>query len=60
MIFLYEYTGFWLHLSLTDEPAKLDSGCQIFRDPNDEKESDLVGYDWDSIGSFEDLDKIFR
>ncbi|KAK1370486.1 hypothetical protein POM88_036578 [Heracleum sosnowskyi] len=43
----------------TDKTAKQDSGCQIFQDPNDDKESDLVGYDWDNIESFDDLDRIF-
>lgn len=43
-----------------DEPAKLYNGTQIFQDHNDDKDSDLIGYGWDNIGSFEDLDRIFR
>lgn len=43
-----------------DEPAKLHNSTQIFQNPNDDKDSDLIGYGWDNIGSFEDLDRIFR
>lgn len=42
-----------------DEAAKLYNGTQIFQNPNDDKDSDLIGYGWDNIGSFEDLDRIF-
>lgn len=49
-----------MHRFSTDEPAKLYNGTQIFQNPNDDKDSDLIGYGWDNIGSFEDLDRIFR
>ncbi|KAK1360456.1 hypothetical protein POM88_044930 [Heracleum sosnowskyi] len=42
-----------------DEPAKLYNSTQIFQNPNDDKDSDLIGYGWGNIGSFEDLDRIF-
>nr|XP_017229331.1 PREDICTED: protein LNK2 isoform X2 [Daucus carota subsp. sativus] len=42
-----------------DKPTKQDGGSQILQDLSDDKESDLVGYDWHTIGSFEDLDRMF-
>ncbi|XP_063941088.1 protein LNK2 isoform X1 [Daucus carota subsp. sativus] len=45
--------------SRADKPTKQDGGSQILQDLSDDKESDLVGYDWHTIGSFEDLDRMF-
>ncbi|KAL8109603.1 protein LNK2 isoform X2 [Apium graveolens] len=42
-----------------DMPAEFDCCSQIFQNPNNDKEGHLVGYDWDNIGSFDDLDRIF-
>ncbi|KAL8098293.1 protein LNK2-like isoform X2 [Apium graveolens] len=42
-----------------DVPVKLYNCTRIFQIPNDDKDSDLIGYGWDNIGSFEDLDRIF-
>lgn len=49
-----------MHCSSTDDPAKLYHSSQIFQNPNDDKDSDVIGFGWDNIGSFEDLDRIFR
>ena len=41
--------------------AELGKDPEIFQNPNDGKEQgDFVEYSWANIGSFDDLDRIFR
>ncbi|KAH7548516.1 hypothetical protein JRO89_XS14G0145900 [Xanthoceras sorbifolium] len=41
--------------------AELDKDPKIFQNPDEGKdEGDFVDYSWDNIGSFDDLDRIFR
>lgn len=50
-----------MHNSSTDEPGELNNGSETFQNQNEDKEdNDLVDYDWANIGSFDDLDRIFR
>ena len=41
--------------------ADLDKDSEIFENPQDSKDQgDFVDYSWANIGSFDDLDQIFR
>ncbi|KAL2545075.1 dentin sialophosphoprotein-related [Forsythia ovata] len=48
-----------LHLS-TDETIQLDKESENFQNQTEGKEGDFVDYGWANIGSFDDLDRIFR
>lgn len=46
---------------VTAETTQLDKDTEIFRNPQDDNEQgDFVHYGWANIGSFDDLDRIFR
>lgn len=46
---------------VTAETTQLDKDPEIFRNQHDENEQgDFVDYGWANIGSFDDLDRIFR
>lgn len=46
---------------LTAETAELSKDPENFQNPSEGKEQgDLVDYSWANIGSFDDLDRIFR
>lgn len=41
--------------------APLDNASEVFQSPLDDSEQgDFVDYGWASVGSFEDLERIFR
>lgn len=43
------------------ETTQLDKDPEIFRaQHDDEEQGDFVDYGWANIGSFDDLDRIFR
>lgn len=42
------------------EKAQPDRDDRIFENPRDEEQNDFVDYGWENIGSFDDLDRIFR
>lgn len=45
----------------TAEKAELAKDPELFQNPNGGKDQgDFVDYSWDNIGSFDDLDRIFR
>lgn len=45
----------------TDATSQLDGSSSIFQNQHDDgDQSDFVDYGWDNIGSFDDLDRIFR
>lgn len=44
---------------MTDEANQLDKGAELFQNSNEAKEQ-FVDYGWANIGSFDDLDQIFR
>ena len=45
----------------TDETSQPEDGSKIFWDQHDDREQrDFVDCGWDNIGSFDDLDRIFR
>lgn len=49
------------HECLTDERNQLDDDSRVFHHQNEELEQgDFIDYGWANIGSFDDLDKIFR
>ncbi|PKI63010.1 protein LNK2 [Punica granatum] len=41
------------------ETAQSDRNNQIFENPQEAEQNDFVDYGWESIGSFDDLDRIF-
>jgi len=46
---------------LTEESKQNEKDAEIFRSSNEGKEQgDFVDYEWANIGSFDDLDRIFR
>jgi len=68
---LGEVPGYDLYYSLTTiililfflnvETDHLDNDTEIFQNPHEGKEQgDFVDYGWASIGSFDNLDRIFR
>ncbi|KAJ4970340.1 hypothetical protein NE237_003439 [Protea cynaroides] len=42
------------------DTAQLDSDCELFVDDHVDKEGGFLDYSWANIGSFDDLDTIFR
>lgn len=45
----------------TDETAQFNTDSEIFENPpEDGEQGDFVDYGWANIGSFDDLDRIFR
>ncbi|KAL0464503.1 UNVERIFIED_CONTAM: protein LNK2 [Sesamum latifolium] len=47
--------------SSRDETAQFDKDSEIFENPpEDGEQGDFVDYGWANIGSFDDLDRIFR
>jgi ABC-type uncharacterized transport system YnjBCD substrate-binding protein len=50
-----------LYKSLTEETTQHEKDAQFFQNAAEGKEQgDFVDYDWANIGSFDDLDRIFR
>lgn len=50
-----------MHNSSAEKPAELSDCSETFQYQNEDKDgTDLVDYDWANIGSFDDLDRIFR
>ena len=46
---------------MTEETAQLEKDAGIFQNANEGKEQgDFVDFGWANIGSFDDLDQIFR
>lgn len=52
---------FYLFIYLTEEAAQPDKDAEIFQNVQEGKDQgDLVDYGWANVGSFDDLDHIFR
>lgn len=48
-------------ISLAAETAQLDDGPELFQNQlEDREQGEFVDYGWSNVGSFDDLDRIFR